>query len=245
MKTEQKQAIIESGKQYFRSIIIPNHLKNLDKLHLSSFDINPFFINYVTTLIEEDSHFIGLAKALVYPYIFDKVIGKSGGQDVRSLVFKLQEVTCGVSSFEGIDFEFVDAIDGCRKYCQFKAGVKTIVTDDIATILSHFKPLISQPNLDLQFEDLVVGVLYGEKVDLSAYYKSIDTHYPVLCGSDFWLHLTGDKNFYNRLLKAMGEVLDEGDFEGSDLIHDSIEEIAEEIRQYVMGYSDFPLNNVI
>lgn len=42
MKTEQKQAIIESGKQYFRSIIIPNHLKNLDKLHLSSFDLNPF-----------------------------------------------------------------------------------------------------------------------------------------------------------------------------------------------------------
>ena len=30
MKKEQKQAIIESGKQYFRSIIIPNHLKNLD-----------------------------------------------------------------------------------------------------------------------------------------------------------------------------------------------------------------------
>ena len=71
MKKEQKQAIIESGKQYFRSIIIPNHLKNLDKLHLSSFDLNPFFINYVTTLIEEDSQFIGLAKALVYPYIFD------------------------------------------------------------------------------------------------------------------------------------------------------------------------------
>ena len=58
------------------------------------------------------------------------------------------------------------------------------------------------------------------------------------------LSLTGDKNFYNRLLKAMGEVLDEGDFEGSDLIHDSIEKIAEEIRQYVMGYSDFPLNKM-
>lgn len=93
MKKEQKQAIIESGKQYFRSIIIPNHLKNLDKLHLSSFDLNPFFINYVTTLIiEEDSHFIGLAKALVYPYIFDKVIDESGRQDVRSLVSQLQEV---------------------------------------------------------------------------------------------------------------------------------------------------------
>ena len=206
--------------------------------------MNPFFINYVTTLIEEDSHFIGLAKALVYPYIFDRVIDESGGQEVQSLVSQLQEVTCGVSSFEGIDFEYVDAIDGRRKYCQFKAGVRTIVREDIAAILCHFKPLISQPSLDLQFEDLVVGVLYGEKVDLSAYYKSIDAHYPVLCGSDFWLHLTGDKNFYNRLLKAMGEVLDEGDFEGSDLIHDSIEEIAEEIRQYVMEYSDFPLNKM-
>ena len=40
MTEQQKQAIIESGKQYFRSIIIPNHLKNLNKLHLSSFDIN-------------------------------------------------------------------------------------------------------------------------------------------------------------------------------------------------------------
>ena len=40
MTEQQKQAIIESGKQYFRSIIIPNHLKNLNKLHLSSFMMN-------------------------------------------------------------------------------------------------------------------------------------------------------------------------------------------------------------
>lgn len=233
MKKEQKQAIIESGKQYFRSIIIPNHLKNLDKLHLSSFDLNPFFINYVTTLIEEDSQFIGLAKALVYPYIFDRVIDESGGQEVQSLVSQLQEVTCGVSSFEGIDFEYVDAIDGRRKYCQFKAGVRTIVREDIAAILCHFKPLISQPSLDLQFEDLVVGVLYGEKENLSTFYKAIDTHYPVLCGADFWMHLTGDENFYHRLAKAFGEVVDEDGINGSALILAKVEEIAEEIREKV------------
>ena len=180
MTEQQKQAIIESGKQYFRSIIIPNHLKNLNKLHLSSFDINPFLINYLAAFIKEDSQIIGLAKALVYPHIFDKVIDAS---------------------------------------------------NDIASVLCHFKPLISQPSLDLQFEDLVVGVLYGEKDNLSDYYKTIATHYPVLCGSDFWQHLTGDKNFYARLLKAMGEVLDLGDFEGSELIQAPIEEIAEEIKQ--------------
>lgn len=230
MTEQQKQAIIESGKQYFRSIIIPNHLKNLNKLHLSSFDINPFLINYLAAFIKEDSQIIGLAKALIYPYIFDRVIDASGEQDVQSLVSQLQNITGGASSFDGIDFEFVDAVDGRRKFCQFKAGGKTISKDDIAAVLSHFKPLISQQSSDLQFEDLVVGVLYGEKDNLSDYYKAIDTHYPVLCGSDFWQHLTGEKNFYARLLKTMGEVLDEGDFEGSELIQKPVEEIAEEIR---------------
>lgn len=178
MTEQQKQAIIESGKQYFRSIIIPNHLKNLNKLHLSSFDINPFLINYLAAFIKEDSQIIGLAKALVYPYIYDKVIDASSEQDVLSLVSLLQEVTGGASNFDGIDFEFVDAVDGRRKFCQFKAGVKTINKDDIASVLCYFKPLISQPSLDLQFEDLVVGVLYGEKDNLSDYYKTIATHYP-------------------------------------------------------------------
>ena len=41
MTEEQKQAIIESGKDYFRASIIPNHIKNLRKLHLKDFDVNP------------------------------------------------------------------------------------------------------------------------------------------------------------------------------------------------------------
>ena len=234
MTEQQKQAIIESGKQYFRSIIIPNHLKNLNKLHLSSFDINPFLINYLAAFIKEDSQIIGLAKALVYPYIFDKVIDASSEQDVQSLVSLLQEVVGGASGIDGIDIEFIDAIDGRRKYCQCKAGPKTINKDDITTILSHFKYLMNKSRLDrmgLQFDDLVVGVLYGAKENLSAFYKAIDTHYPVLCGSDFWMHLTGDKNFYHRLAKAFGEVVDEDGIDGSALILAKVEEIAEEIRQ--------------
>ena len=233
MKKEQKQAIIESGKQYFRSIIIPNHLKNLDKLHLSSFDMNPFFINYVTTLIEEDSHFIGLAKALVYPRILGTSLNTSFGQNIQVFISQLKEVVGGASGIDGIDIEFVDAIDGRRKYCQCKAGPKTINKDDITTILSHFKYLMNKSRLDrmgLQFDDLVVGVLYGEKENISAFYKAIDTHYPVLCGSDFWMHITGDENFYHRLAKAFGEVVDEDGIDGSTLILAKVEEIAEEIR---------------
>ena len=149
-------------------------------------------------------------------------------------ISQLQEVVGGASGIDGIDIEFIDAIDGRRKYCQCKAGPKTINKDDITTILSHFKYLMNKSRLDrmgLQFDDLVVGVLYGAKENLSAFYKAIDTHYPVLCGPDFWMHLTGDKNFYHRLAKAFGEVVDEDGIDGSALILAKVEEIAEEIRQ--------------
>ena len=32
MTENQKRAIIESGKDYFRTSIVPNHIKNLNKL---------------------------------------------------------------------------------------------------------------------------------------------------------------------------------------------------------------------
>ena len=51
MTEEQKKAILESGKDYFRKSIIPNHIKNLEKLHLKDFDINPFLINYLAAFL--------------------------------------------------------------------------------------------------------------------------------------------------------------------------------------------------
>lgn len=152
----------------------------------------------------------------------------------RSLFPNFKKSSGGASGIDGIDIEFVDAMDGRRKYCQCKAGPKTINKDDITTFLSHFKYLMNKSRLDrmgLQFDDLVVGVLYGEKGSLSAFYKAIDTHYPVLCGSDFWMHLTGDETFYHRLAKAFGEVVDEDGIDGSALILAKVEEIAEEIIQ--------------
>ncbi len=233
MTEQQKQAIIESGKQYFRSIIIPNHLKNLRKLALSSFDINPFLINYLAAFLCGNTEPVSLAKALVYPRILGTSLNTSFGQNIQVFISQLQEVVGGASGIDGIDIEFVDAIDGRRKYCQCKAGPKTINKDDIATILGHFKYLMNKSRLDrmgLQFDDLVVGVLYGEKQSLSAFYKAIDAHYPVLCGSELWERLTGDAHFYHRLAKAFGEVVEEDGIDGSSLILDKVNEIAEEIK---------------
>lgn len=233
MTEYQKRAIIESGKEYFRSTIIPNHLKNLQKLTLKKFNVNPFLINYLAAFLCGNTEPESLAKALVYPRILGTSLSTSFGQNIQIFISSLEEITGGASGIEGIDIEFIDAIDGRRKYCQCKAGPETINKDDIATILGHFKTLMQKSRLDrmnLQFEDLIVGVLYGDKDDLSANYKAIDAHYPVLCGADFWERLTGDKNFYNRLAKAFGEVVEEDGIDGSALILKKVKVIAKEIK---------------
>lgn len=234
MEKVQKQAIIRSGKEYFRSVIIPNHLRNLEKLSLSSFNFNPFLINYLAAFLCGNTEPESLARALVYPRILGTSLNTSFGQNIQVFISQLQEVVGGASGIDGIDIEFVDALDGRRKYCQCKAGPQTINKDDIATILGHFKYLMNKSRLDrmgLQFDDLVVGVLYGERVNLSANYKAIDAHYPVLCGTEFWERLTADKNFYYQLAKAFGEVVEEDGIDGSALILAKVNEIAQEIRK--------------
>ena len=45
MTEGQKERIIESGKTYFREIIIPNHVKGLQTLELKKFKFNPFLVS--------------------------------------------------------------------------------------------------------------------------------------------------------------------------------------------------------
>lgn len=232
MTTDQKNAIIESGKNYFRTFIIPNHIKNLEKLRLKDFDVNPFLINYLAAFLCGDVSPRSMAKALVYPRILGTSVNTSFGQNIQIFISQLAEVAGCASGIDGIDIEFVDALDGRKKYCQCKAGPQTINKDDVDTILGHFKRFIGKARLDrlpLQLDDMIVGVLYGER--LSANYKTIATTYPVYLGAEFWEHLTGDKMFYSRLAKAFGEVVEEDGIDGSALILKKIEELAIEIAE--------------
>jgi hypothetical protein len=230
MIENKKKAIIKSGKEYFRNVIIPNHISKFEKLHLKDFDANPFLINYLAAFLCGDTSPLSLAKALVYPRVLGTSASTSFGQNIQIFISQLKEIISGASGIEGIDIEFIDAIDGRKKYCQCKAGPKTINKDDVETILGHFRRLVGKARLDkipLQTDDMIVGILYGES--MSANYKTINAAYPVYCGAEFWEHLTGDRNFYNRLAKAFGEVVEEDNIDGSALIMKKVNEIAEEI----------------
>lgn len=234
MTEEQKVSIIESGKQYFREIIIPNHVKGLENLKLKDFKINPFLVNYLAAFLCGNTEPLSLAKALVYPRILGTSISTSFGQNIQIFISSLAQIAGNASGIDGIDIEFIDALDGRKKYCQCKAGPQTINKDDVATILGHFTHLQNKARLDrldVNITDMIVGVLYGEPNELSGNYKNIDRTCPVYCGAEFWEHLTGDAQFYHRLAKAFGEVVEEDKIDGSQLILDKIETIAKEIEE--------------
>lgn len=232
MTEDQKKAIIESGKDFFRTIIIPSHIKNLNGLKLKDFNINPFLINYLAAFLCGNTEPQSLAKALVYPRVLATSINTTFGSSIQVFISSIQQIISSGSAIPGIDIEFEDAIDKRKKYCQCKAGPQTINRDDVDTILGHFrqfKGIARQNKLHVSDDDLIVGVLYGDPIKLSANYKTIATTYPVYCGSDFWEHLTGDAQFYHRLAKAFGEVVEEDNIDGSQLILNKIDEIAREI----------------
>ncbi len=241
MTSQDKQSIIESGKEYFRRIIIPAHLKGLENLTLKDFNINPFLINYLAAFLCGNTESESLAKALVYPRVLGTSINTSFGSNIQFFITGLKEITSSGSAVPGIDIEFRDAIDGRRKYCQCKAGPQTINRDDIDTILGHFrtfKGIARQNRLRVADDDLIVGVLYGEPRNLSANYKTINTTYPVYCGAEFWEHLTGDRLFYHRLTKAFGEVVEEDDSVEKHLINIVVKSLSKEIRDYTHSAID-------
>ena len=230
---EQKQQIIESGKEFFRKIIIPAHLKNLNELKLKDFNVNPFLINYLAAFLCGNTEPESLAKALVYPRVLGTSINTTFGTSLQSFITEIQAIVSNGSAIPGIDIEFEDAFDGRKKYCQCKAGPNTINSPDVATIMGHFGHLQNKARLDrlpLQIDDMIVGVLYGEPEELSANYKNIDKTYPVYCGAEFWEHVTGDKQFYHRLTKAFGEVVEEDGVDARIHLSEKITELANEIR---------------
>lgn len=229
MTEQEKLEILEKIKRWFRTVIIPNHLKNTQKLSKpSEFDINPFLVPYIAAYLTGELTPDSVAKALLYPRILGSSITTSFGQNMQTFISSVLE-SYG-SMVQGIDIEFVDAVDGRRKYCQAKLGPNTINKDDVETIHNHFraaKNLGRTNNLPVQQHDFVVGILYGENGQESNHYKKLrNTHdYTLHIGQDFWYHLTGDANFYTSLKNAIAEVAVEA--KGVDAINGVLQTLAQ------------------
>ncbi len=231
LNENERYDILEKSKIFFRDKIVKNHEENTSKLiKLSKFNINPFLVHYLANFLTGKSDAKSLAKVLIYPRVLGTSINTSFGTNMQ---YFCNNVLNGfASTTSGIDIEFIDQLDGRKKYCQVKAGPDTINKDDVATIVSHFKAVknLARTNgFSIGIDDLIVGVLYGEKNQLNAHYKSIDKEHPVIIGQDFWYRLTGHADFYLELANAFGEVAVEVD--GTGLLRKTIDDLAMEIEK--------------
>ena len=233
MNQDERKQILEKAKIFFRDRIALNHKNNTEKLkNIDEFNINPFLNEYLANFAFGDSDPRNIAKVLVYPRVLGTSISTTFGSQLQ---FFCNEVLGSyASTTSGIDIEFVDHLDGRRKYCQIKSGPTTINKDDVDTIMNHFTDIknLARTNRLTDFNpmtDCVVGVFYGTEKALSSMYRAIETEYPVYCGKEFWYRVTGDEDFYYDLADAFAEVSDEMNAE--EMIEEVIEELALQIEK--------------
>lgn len=216
MDDKQKQEVLEKAKIWWKESIVVNHIAATEKLiDPDEFNINPFAVVHLANFLTGNSEPESIAKALLYPRVLGTSFVTIFGSGVQK--FTNDVLPAFGSLVTGLDIEFISGIDGRKKYCQLKSGPNTINKDDVATIAGHFtdiRNLSRQNHLAIPVEDLIVGVVYGEKDELSTHYKNITkNHYhPVLIGQEFWHHLTGDEQFYYDLIQSIGEVAGDADF---------------------------------
>lgn len=224
-----KNKILIDAKEWFKESFANSHIKHTEKLvNPGEFNINHFTAVYLANFLTGNSSPESIAKALLYPRVLGTSVTTIFGTGIQK--FTSQVLGTLGSAVPGIDIEFIDQLDGHRKYCQLKSGPNTINKDDVDTIAGHFTDVIHLSrtnNLRVAHEDLIVGVIYGKPTDLSFSYKKITKtyHYPVFIGQEFWHRLTGDPEFYDDLLGAIGSVAIEADF--SKEFEDVIKKLAE------------------
>jgi hypothetical protein len=230
MEEKERLILLEKAKEFFRNEIVEAHITTACKKagKLSNYNVNPFLYKYLANFLKGNDNPRSIAEALILPRILGSSINTSFGMRIQKLISELFEGFG--STTPGIDIEFIDAIDGRKKYCQLKSGPNTINHDDVETIFGHFKATINLArtnNLNIGINDMIVGVIYGETTELSSHYNRINEKYPVIIGKDFWHKLTGKEDFYFDLIDALGEVALE--FDGTKVLGETIDALSKEI----------------
>ncbi len=204
--TMEEKDLLEVVKEYFKEKIFANHKKIAIQNHtkLKSYKINPIIVKYLSKVLDDEFTPIGIAKALYFPRVLGTSINTSFGTRIQQMFVAL-ELANG-SLIKGMDIEFVDKIDGRKKWCQLKSGPNTINSEDVNPLLKKFATvanLAKTNGINLNNTDLIVGVLYGDENQLSQHYKRIDETHPVIIGREFWNRVTGFPKFYDKLVSEL------------------------------------------
>ena len=234
MSSVLEDKLINEVVEYFKNNIFENHINASLSVHtkLKSYNINPIVVKYLSKVLENEYSPLGVAKALYYPRVLGTSINTSFGTRIQNMFVDLK-IAEG-SLIKGMDIEFEDKVDNRKKWCQLKSGPNTINSEDVKPLIKKFTDTINLARTnralrDINNTDFIVGVLYGEKDDLSMHYKTIDNSHPVFVGQEFWYRVTGFPNFYNGLVLSLQKLINSLDTQ--NLINIGVEQLAKEIEE--------------
>ena len=230
MTNAEKETILVKFKDWFKDSLIESHRKNTEKLKdINEFNINPFLLYYLSNFLEGNSNPDSLAKALIYPRVLGTSITTSFGALMQGQF--ITKVLGGYgSSIAGIDIEFIDQLDGRKKYCQLKSGPNVLNRDDVTTIKNHFKELQNRSRKnegDVRIGDLVFCLIYGEASEINTFVKELGHDFNVYVGKEFWQRFTGDAHFYRDLIISAGQVAKEVDMK--EVVEEVIQDLSVKI----------------
>lgn len=233
MTVRTENELIIEIVNYFETYIFENHINASLKVHskLKSYNLNPIVVKYLSKVLEGNYSPQGVAKALFYPRVLGTSINTSFGTRIQNMFVELK-IADG-SLIKGMDIEFVDQIDNRKKWCQLKSGPNTINSEDVKPLIKKFTDTIqlartNRALMNINNTDFIVGVLYGETSELSMHYKEIDKFHPIIIGKDFWHRITGFPNFYEGLVAALHECIN--NLDTKEFITKGCDELADEIR---------------
>jgi len=146
--------LLEVITVYFKTKIFENHRLNSSKTHskLKSYKINPIIVKYLSKVLEDDFTPIGIAKALYFPRILGTSITTSFGTRIQNMFVELG--LAEGSLIKGMDIEFIDKIDGRKKWCQLKSGPNTINSEDVNPLLKKFSTVTNLARTNTMHEQL-------------------------------------------------------------------------------------------
>lgn len=230
MSIRERNAILKKFKLWFKDSLIPSHRKNTIKLkRINEFKINPFLLYYLANYLDGNSNSDTLAKVLLYPRVLGTSINTSFGTRMQG-EFITKVLGAYASGIAGLDIEFIDKIDGRKKYCQLKSGPDSINYDDVTTIFTHFKDIKNRMKINsgsILYTDLVFCLTYGEEHEKNSFIKKVEEEYAVYMGQSFWHRFTGDEHFYKHLIYSAGEVAKEVDMK--DVVDDVIKDLGNQV----------------
>ena len=114
-----------------------------------------------------------------------------------------------------------------------KSGPNTIKYEDVNPLLRKFNSTLKLGRTNKAFKeinnnDFIVGVLYGEIDELSAHYRIINKSHPVYIGKELWYRITGFPNFYNKLVIELHKSIT--NLDTKDLLKNGCLSLEEEIK---------------